>query len=468
MTLLAFLVALGVLITVHEWAHYRVAVASGVKVLTFSVGFGKPLLRWKSRRPHPGQDTEFVIGLIPLGGYVRMLDEAEGDVPLPLAHRAFNRQSLRVRSAIVAAGPLANVLLAVLLYACIALYGQHQTRAIVSTPLAGSVAHAAGVQSGDEVLRVGESPESLKEVNSLEDLRWWLMGLSDDVTQVWWEVQPQGVAGKKILTLKKNQATDESASDTSSEARRVTWALADLGIQGPWTAPVLGELQPGQPAQKAGLSRGDVVLRIDGQKIHDAAMLRQSIRDSGAQGAPRTQVWEVQRRQHGVLMLEVTPEWVSEAGRQHGRIGAHVGGAALTHWVQLGVVESVRHALERTWDMAAMTLQMLAKMVVGQASWDNLSGPITMADYAGKTASLGLTAYLSYLAVLSVSLGVFNLLPVPMLDGGHLMYYLYEAISGRPVSLAVQGFLQRFGLAVLMALMAVSFFNDVMRLGWLN
>lgn len=470
MTILAFLVALGVLITVHEWAHYRVAVACGVRVLTFSVGFGKSLIRWKSRQPHPGQDTEFVIGLIPLGGYVRMLDESEGEVPPNLAHQSFNRQTLLARSAIVAAGPLANLLLAAMIYASISFYGQTHTKAIVSTPLPGSVAQLAGVQSGDEVLRVGETPENLRTVHSMEDVRWWLMGLSDDVPQVWWEVQSQGVSGQKMLLLKQQNRMDKATADATKGADTGPnpWGLTALGIQGPWTAPLIGELQPGKPAQLAGLSRGDVVMRIDGQKMHDAAMLRQSIRDSGAQGTTRSQVWEVQRRQQGVLMLEVTPELVNEAGRTYGRIGAHVGGAAATQWVELGLMESLSQAFERVWEMGAMTLRMMAGMLTGHASWDNLSGPLTIADYAGRTASLGLVSYLSYLAALSVGLGVFNLLPLPMLDGGHLMYYLYEAIFGRAPSSAWQDFFQRSGTTVLIALMAVAFFNDVIRLGWLG
>ena len=470
MTVLAFLVALGVLVTVHEWAHYRVAVACGVQVLTFSVGFGKPLLRWKSPRPHPGQDTEFVIGLIPLGGYVRMLDATEGDVPPALLPRAFDRQPLRVRSAVVAAGPLANLLLAVVLYAVVFFTGQLETKAVVSSPIAGSIAQAAGVKSGDEIVRVGLSEDTLQDVRSMEDLRWWLMNLPSDAEQVWWEVQSQGVSGQQRIALKL-KTTESSLSDEAVPQQKHSAFLTDLpklGIQGAWTAPVMGELQAGKPAQRAGLSRGDVVLRVDGQRINDAAQLRQLVRASGVNATPDPQVWEVQRRQHGVLLIEVTPERIQEGDESFGRIGAHIGGAPATVWVELGLVQSLSRALERTWDMSAMTIQLLTQMVMGEAEWRHLSGPLTMADYAGRSASLGLTPYLLYLAALSVSLGVFNLLPLPMLDGGHLMYYLYEAFTGRAPSQKWLDVMQRLGIAVLLGLMAVSFFNDVVRLGWLG
>lgn len=470
MTVLAFLVALGVLVTVHEWAHYRVAVACGIEVLTFSVGFGKPLVRWKSRHPHPGQDTEFVIGLIPLGGYVRMLDTSEGDVSATSLPRAFDQQSLLVRSAVVAAGPLANLLLAVTLYAVVFFTGQLETKAVVSSPVMGSIAHVAGVKSGDEILRVGLSEEAMQNVRSLEDLRWWLMNLPLDADQVWWEVQSQGVSGKQLVPLKvKPDSTSAELHATAQKnASAFLMDLPKLGIQGAWTAPVMGELQADKPAQRAGLSRGDVVLRVEGQRVNDAAQLRQMVRASGVKGAPEPQVWEVQRRQHGVLLIEVTPERMQEGNESFGRIGAHIGGAPATVWVESGVFESVAQALERTWDMSAMTVQLLIHMVLGEAEWRHLSGPLTMADYAGRSASLGLSAYLIYLAALSVSLGVFNLLPLPMLDGGHLMYYLYEAFAGRAPSQKWLDVMQRFGIAVLLGLMAVSFFNDVVRLGWLG
>lgn len=468
MTVLAFLLALGVLITVHEWAHYRVAVACGIRVLTFSIGFGKPLLRWKSKNPRPGQDTEFVIGLIPLGGYVRMLDGTQEDVPPAWQAQSFDRQPLRARSAVVAAGPLANLLLAVLLYALVLLMGQTQTKAVVATPVADSVAQAAGVKSGDEVLRVGLSEHALEDVRSLEELRWWLMKLPAETEQIWWEVQSPGVSGQQLLALRLPHAATTTDLAADSTPARSLIDLSQLGIQGAWTAPVMGELQAGKAAQRAGLSRGDVVLRVDGRAVQDAAQLRHMIRASGAKEAPQPQVWEVQRRQHGVLLIEVTPELIQEGQERFGRIGAHIGGAPATVWVQYDLLESVAKAVDKTWDMSALTLRLLVQMVLGEADWRYLSGPLTMADYAGRSAQVGLTAYLLFLAALSVSLGVFNLLPLPMLDGGHLLYYLYEALTGRAPSPKWLDVTQRIGFAVLLGLMAVSFFNDVVRLGWVS
>ena len=460
MTVLAFLGALGLLIAVHEWGHYRVAVACGVKVLTFSVGFGRPLLRWRSRQPHPGQHTEFVIGLIPLGGYVKMLDENEADVAPEDLGMAFNRQPLRVRAAIVSAGPLANLLLAVVLYAATFWVGQYETRALMASPIAGSPADMAGLKSGDLILRAGTSAESLQEIASLEDLRWW--SLQQDLTneRVYLEVKSSSESRVHLLTLASLASANSSSSADSG--------LLALGLGGAWSRPVLGDLTPQGAADRAGLQPGDEVLRIDDRVIVDAAALRATVRESGVHQAPRSQIWHVQRANQGVLTVEVTPEWVNENAQPFGRIGARVGEAPAKDWVQYGLFDGLLRAITRTREMVEMTVTMLGRLVVGQASLDHLSGPLTMADYAGRTASVGLGAYLSYLALLSVSLGIFNLLPLPVLDGGHLLYYLYEAFTGRPPAPQWLEVMQRLGFAFLVALMAFSLFNDVVRLGWLS
>lgn len=455
MTLLAFLFALGVLITVHEWGHYRVAVACGVKVLTFSIGFGKPLLRWKSRKAHAGQDTEFCISLIPFGGYVKMLDEHEGDVAAQEAHLAFNRQSLWTRVAIVSAGPLANLGLAVCMYAATFWMGQYETQATLSEPVTGSVAAIAGLRSGDTVLRVGTSVENLQEMPSLDALRWWM--LQQDASPVCVEVQSQGRQTPHVLclpSLPKNAITKETNA----------WQARGFSVA--WSRAVVGEVQQGLPASAAGLQRGDEVLRIDGRVVNDGNDLRSQVRASGQSQVPAIQLWEI-AREGRLLQLEVKPEQVAEGAQHIGRIGAQVGEPPVKVWVQYGVLDGLMKAMTKTWDVMTMTLGMLGRLITGQASLDNLSGPLAMADYAGRSASLGVGAYLSYLALVSVSLGVFNLLPLPVLDGGHLLYYLYEACTGHPPSPEWLNAMQRTGLAVLVTLMVFSLFNDVVRLGWL-
>ena len=455
MTLLAFLLALGVLITVHEWGHYRVAVACGVKVLTFSIGFGKPLLRWKSRKPHAGQDTEFCISLIPLGGYVKMLDEHEGDVSPHDAPMTFNRQPLWARAAIVSAGPVANLVLAVCLYAATFWIGQYEAQATLAAPVVGSVAEAAGLRSGDTVLRAGTSAGDLQEVASLDALRWWV--LQHETSSIYLEVQPQGKQSARIVNL---PALGQDATSKDSNA----WQAH--GFTGAWSRAVLGEVQEGRSADVAGLQRGDEVLRIDGQLLSDASALRAMVRASGQQHVPVGQAWEVFR--HGRLLhINVTPERVAEGSQYIGRIGAQVGEPPAKVWVQYSLFDGLHQAVAKTWEVIVMTLDMLGRLLTGHASLDNLSGPLTMADYAGRSASLGIGAYLSYLALVSVSLGVFNLLPLPVLDGGHLLYYLYEACTGHPPSSQWLDTMQRAGLALLVSLMVFSIFNDLVRLGWL-
>jgi regulator of sigma E protease len=461
MTVLAFLLGLGLLITVHEWGHYRVAVACGVKVLTFSIGFGKPLLRWKSRRPYPGQDTEFAISLIPLGGYVKMLDASSEALTPADAAMALDRQPLWARAAIVSAGPLANFLLALVLYAATFWLGQYETRALLATPVSGSPADVSGLKSGDLVLRAGVDESTLQDVGSMEQLRWWLMQ-QDPAAQVFvLEVQPKGHTTSHTVSLTPTSVVEGSSNPATS--------LQDLGLVGAWSRAVLGDLQPNSAAKQAGLQRGDEVLRIDYRMINDAAALRATVRASGrAQNPIAEQLWEVHRPRQGVLLFAVTPDRVSEGAEFVGRIGAQVGEAPQKIWVQYGLVDGVILAAQRTWEVSCLTLDMLGRLVTGRASLDNLSGPLSMADYAGRSASVGLGPYLAYLALLSVSLGVFNLLPLPVLDGGHLLYYLYEAFTGHPPSPRWLEILQSAGMAVLMALMAFSLFNDVVRLGWLS
>ncbi len=468
LTVVAFLVALGLLIAVHEYGHYRVAVACDVRVLRFAVGFGKVLFRWKARRPRPGQDTEFVICAFPLGGYVRMLDEREAPVDPAERDRAFNHKPLRQRAAIVAAGPAANLLLAVLLYAGVHWYGTQEPEAVLASPVAGSLAERAGLKGGERVLGVltapatdaaatqgGGAPAAVPgSVRSFEDLRWQLTRAAlegDDLLLL----VSEGAGGRTRELRLALSELDVREADAS--------LLRRIGIAAPWTRPQIGEVSPQGAAAQAGLRQGDLVLSVDGTPIVDGMQLRERIRASGAQGEPREQAWLIERDGQRVS-LQVTPQRRSEGERSVGRIGAYVGSAPAMVEVQHDLLDGLWLGVERTWDVSVLTLRMLGRMLVGEASIKNLSGPLTIADYAGKSASLGLVQYLGFLALISVSLGVLNLLPLPVLDGGHLMYYFYEAVRGKPLSDAWMDRLQRGGVAILLLMMSIALFNDVTRL----
>jgi regulator of sigma E protease len=453
LTIVAFLVALGLLIAVHEYGHYRVAVACGVKVLRFSVGFGKTLYSWQPKKPRPGQSTEFVIGAFPLGGYVKMLDEREGPVDPLERHRAFNTQPLRSRVAIVAAGPLANLLLAVLLYAFVTWYGVQEPQPILASPVAGSIAQRAGLQGGETVTQAAFEGEELRSIESFEDLRWLLTRGALDGRDVRLAVASRPGAGRElVLPLSQLHASDADAQ-----------LFRKVGIVGPYTPPVIGELVAGGAGDKAGLRKGDLVLAVGGKPVVDGQQLREMIR-AGVDGSRSVATpWQV-RRGDQQLELMVVPQVVRDGAVSVGRIGAFVGAPPAFVTVRHGPIDGLWKGVERTWEVSVLTLRMMGKMVIGEASLKNLSGPLTIADYAGKSASLGLTQYLVFLALISVSLGVLNLLPLPVLDGGHLMYYLWEGVTGKSVSDAWMERLQRGGVAVLLVMMSIALFNDVTRL----
>ncbi len=449
-TLLAFIATLAILIVVHEYGHYRVAVACGVKVLRFSVGFGRVI--W--RRQATPDSTEFVVSALPLGGYVRMLDEREGHVAPADRDRAFNRKPLWQRAAIVVAGPAANLLLAVLLYASAHWIGLDEPKALLSAPVAGSVAERAGLRAGDWARAVSRDGVEWQDLRSMTDLRWQI---TESVMQ-----------GEKLSL---------SVSDANGRAeRRVVLALDSLtsqdvdaklmqrvGLGAPFSEPVLGEVKAGGAAARAGLLAGDRVLSVDGTPIADASRLRELIRAGVAGTEGKSMVWQVSRAGQ-TLEITVRPAAVPDGDKRVGRIEAYVGQPPEMVTVNYGPVEGVVKAVTRTWDMSALTLTMFGKMIIGEASLKNLSGPLTIADYAGQSARLGLAYYLGFLAVVSVSLGVLNLLPLPMLDGGHLMYYLFEAVTGRAVSEAWTARLQRGGVAILLMMTSLALYNDVARL----
>lgn len=453
LTVIAFVVALGVLIAVHEYGHYRVAVACGVKVERFSVGFGKALLRWQPKRQHPGQQTEFVIGAFPFGGYVKMLDEREGPVAPEERHRAFNTQPLRSRAAIVAAGPIANLLLAVVLYTAVNWIGVQEPVAKLARPVAASLAEAAGLRGGEHIMQAGFDGD-LSPVQSFEDLRWRMTRGALDGHDLTLEVA--GEAGRParqlVLPLSRMETKDADPQ-----------MFRKIGVVAPLTRPEIGEVMAGSAAESAGLRNGDMVRAIGDTAIVDGQQLREVIRASVDGDQPRTQAWQVERGGQP-LKIDVKPEVREEGGVKVGRIGAYVGAPPEMVTVRQGLVDGVWRGVVRTWEVSALTVRMMGKMVIGEASLKNLSGPLTIADYAGKSASLGFTQYLVFLALISVSLGVLNLMPLPVLDGGHLMYYLWEGLTGKSVSDAWMERLQRGGVALLLVMMSVALFNDVTRL----
>ena len=453
LTLLSFVVALGLLIAIHEYGHYKVAVLCGIKVLKFSIGFGKPIYSWRLK----GKPTEFSIGMLPLGGYVKMLDEREAPVDAAERHLAFNTQPLKYRAAVVAAGPIANLLLAIFLYSALNWSGLQEPKAVLASPVAGSVAEKAGLRGMELVKAAGFEGEAMAQVRSFEDLRWRLM---------------QGALNGRNLRL---AVSDNNASDTNPSTREVMLVFQDfnasevdaqffrnIGIVGPWTTPVIGTIVANGPAAKAGLQAGDVVRRVGQTQIVDGQQLRQVIRASG-NIATAGQTWQIDRGSR-LLDIQMMPRIVNEGKISVAKIDASVGAPPEFVTVRYGVFEGLWQGVARTWESSVLTLKMMGKMLIGEASLKNLSGPLTIADYAGKSASIGLTAYLLFLAAISVSLGVLNLLPLPVLDGGHLMYYLWEAVTGKSVSEAWMAGLQRGGIAILLCMMSVALFNDVTRL----
>jgi regulator of sigma E protease len=445
-TLVAFVIALGVLIVFHEFGHYLVARWCGVKVLRFSVGFGAPL--WSRRAGRDG--TEWAIGAFPLGGYVKMLDEREGPVAPHELHRAFNRQVVWRRMAIVVAGPLANFFLAMLLYWVLFVHGVPGVRPAVETPAAGTPAAVARFEAGDLIRRVGDV-----EVRTWQELRWALLEEAVDRRVV--SVEVEGLDGRIHVRRLDLGALDTDKLDADF--------LAGIGITAfvPPRPAVIGEVVRDGPAATAGLRAGDRIVSVDGGPVERWDQVVRAVR-----ARPDAELVFELIRGGEQLEVPVTPSGQTEAGVRVGKVGiAPVDGGAgdryrveVRHPVHIALVQAAR----KTWDASIFTLHMMWKMVLGQVSVKNLSGPLTIADYAGQSAQLGWLPYVSFVALVSISLGVLNLLPVPLLDGGHLMYYSIEAITGQPVSDRVMEIGQRIGMVLLFSLMAFAIFNDIQRL----
>lgn len=442
-TVVWFLVAIAILVVVHEFGHYLAARLAGVKVLRFSLGFGKPLF---SRRFGRDQ-TEWALAALPFGGYVKMLDEREGEVPAAEAHRSFNRASVWRRIGIVAAGPIANFLLAIVFYWALFLHGMPAMKPLIGEPPAGTPAAQAGLVSGDEIRRVNGA-----DTPSFQDLRL--------------ELLRAGVAGDPLaleLADGRSVRLDAPPMDTENLERDT---LRPLGIvrYDPEIDPVIGEVLPGGAAARAGFQSGDRLIAANGKAVATWQDWVNLIRQHPSQSL------RIEYEREGKMReLTVVPDTVDENGQRIGKIGAgpkvdpSLMDDLMTE-VRYGPVEALGRGAEKTWDMSLFTLEMMGRMVLGQVSWKNLSGPLTIADYAGQSATLGWVSFVGFLALVSVSLGVLNLLPVPLLDGGHLMYYVAEVLTGRPVSERTMEIGSRVGMMLLLLLMSFALFNDLQRL----
>ncbi len=446
-TLLAFIVAIAVLVVIHELGHYWVARLYGVKVLRFSVGFGKALY---TKRFANGE-TEWVIAALPLGGYVKMLDEREGEVEPHELHRAFNRQPVLRRMAIAVAGPVANLLLAIALYWVLFVYGVPGLKPLLGEVAPQTPAAAAQLQAQETIISInGRATPSWQEV------RWVLLDLALQGAEVRIEGRTElGEVVQHVLDLKVLAPADLDGD-----------FLHKLGLQPyqPPVVPVIGKLIEGGVAERVGLRAGDHILRVDGRAITHWKELVEAVRSHPGQ-VLRLDI----ERDGSLLNLDITPEASREGGGTIGKIGVapHIDQQAfdaLLTEVRYAPLAALGQAVRKTWETSVLSLKMLGKMVLGEMSLKNLSGPITIADYAGQSAHMGVAAYLSFLALISISLGVLNLLPIPLLDGGHLLYYTVELIKGSPVSEKAWEAGQKVGIALLITLMVMALYNDFSRL----
>lgn len=447
-TPIAFFVVIGVLVTFHEMGHYLVARWCGVKVLRFSVGMGKVIF---SRRVGPDQ-TEWAISILPLGGYVKMLDSRDQDVkdltPEDLK-REFTRQSVWKRIAIVAAGPIANFLLAIAIFSGLYINGIPEPLPKLRAVPEKSAAFQAGLRGGELITAINGEP-----VRIWSDLRWKLLQAAIEKTPAKLELQrPNAASGGTLLDTATLRLDGLSTHELEADF------LRQLGLELARPPAVLGKVVPDGPAMQAGLRTGDMILAVNGRLMADGLAFVEIIRASP--GVP-LQIKGLRDKQE--FDLVVTPQAQSKDGQSFGRIQVEVPLAPEMIVASEVPTTALLKAVRRTWDTSALTLKMLGKMVIGEVSWRNITGPITIADYAGQSARIGAVSFLSFIAFISISLGVMNLLPIPVLDGGLLLYYSLEVLTGRPVSERFGEIAQRAGLGILMTLMIVAVFNDIARL----
>ncbi len=446
-TLFYFLVAISVLVSFHEFGHFWVARKAGVKVLRFSLGFGKVL--W-SYQKSPGA-TEYVVSAVPLGGYVKMVDEREGEVDEADLPYAFNRQSLFARTAIVAAGPLFNLMLAVVLFWSVLVIGETGIKPILGVVEQGTLAAAAGFVEGDQIVSVNGKPTPT-----------WTEAMSVLVSSA--------LDGEQGIKVTVKSFDDQQAvrtlklSDKDSENPDVLYQRLGFKPWSPKLLPIIGKVLPGSAALAAGLQANDLIVSADDKVIDDWMQWVAYVKSH-----PGVAVKLVVERDGVRLPASITPKSVQVGNNTEGKVGASVYipeqlmksvtvEYALSPWAAIPV------ALETTYYYSVTSLKMMGKMLIGKASVENLSGPISIAQYAGQSATMGLTPFLKYLGLISVSLGILNLLPIPVLDGGHLLFFAIEGIKGSPVSEKIQIFFQQVGIALLVSLMALAMFLDVERL----
>ncbi|MFW2404184.1 MAG: RIP metalloprotease RseP [Gammaproteobacteria bacterium] len=444
----SFIVAIAILVAVHEWGHYIVARWMGVKVLRFSIGFGRVL--WSGR--YGEDETEFCVSAIPIGGYVKLLDERDCAVPLNEQHRALNRKSGPAKVAILAAGPGLNFLFAIVAYWCMFVIGVPGAKPLVGEVEPDSIAAAAGLLSGDEVLRVGDRPVGTWEGTILAMLNEML---SD---------------GDIPLTVRRESAPEVSitlrSAGRESELTEPGQLFNGLGFR-PWSPrlpPVIDVLTSGGPAERAGFEPGDLVLRAEGAMVESWPDWVDFVR-----ARPNQRIEVVVERDGIEVPLSIEIGEIDVDGEAIGRIGASVRVPedlleSMRAEQRYGVGEALGRAVAKTWEMMALTVRMIFSMVIGDVSVKNISGPINIAQYAGVSASIGMVQFLSFLAIVSISLGILNLLPIPMLDGGQIFYQLIEGAKGSPMSEKAQLIGQQMGIVFLLLLMSFAFYNDLARI----